>query len=62
MAMKHTSEVLQDWITAIYDRGTGLSKWEADFIDSLQLQLESRGSLSERQQEILERIYAEKTP
>ncbi len=64
--MKHTSEVLQDWINAIYDRGIALSNWETQFIDFLQERLEVRlavrGSLSEPEQQILKRIHAEKTP
>jgi hypothetical protein len=38
-----------------------LTPWEVDFIASLKEQFEIRGSLSERQSEILERIYVEKT-
>ena len=38
-----------------------LTKWEDDFIGSITEQFERQGSLSERQVEILERIYAEKT-
>lgn len=38
-----------------------LSKWEQDFIESISSQYEERGRLSEKQCEVLERIYAEKT-
>ena len=38
-----------------------LTKWEEDFVTSVTDQFERRGSLSDRQIEILERIYAEKT-
>jgi uncharacterized membrane-anchored protein len=38
-----------------------LTKWEEDFIESVDEQFTERGSLSERQFEILERVYAEKT-
>ena len=38
-----------------------LTKWESDFVESVSGQFERCGSLSERQAEILERIYAEKT-
>ena len=38
-----------------------LTKWEEDFIESLADQFETRKSLSDRQYEILERIYSEKT-
>lgn len=54
--------VLHDWIVAIQEEGRGLSKFEVDFVESVAVQLEERGRLSERQVEILERIYAEKTP
>jgi hypothetical protein len=38
-----------------------LTKWEEDFIESIDEQFTERSSLSEKQFEILERIYAEKT-
>jgi hypothetical protein len=38
-----------------------LSKWEEDFLVSVTDQWETRQSLSDKQVEILERIYAEKT-
>jgi hypothetical protein len=37
-----------------------LTKWETDFVASITEQFETRKSLSDRQFEILERIYAEK--
>lgn len=54
-------QTLQQWISLIQDTGKGLSKWEEDFVSSVAEQLETRKSLSERQIEILERIYTEKT-
>lgn len=38
-----------------------LTDWELNFLESITQQFEDRGSLSERQMEVLERIYAEKT-
>jgi hypothetical protein len=38
-----------------------LTEWEQTFIESLKEQLERKGSLSPRQVEILEKIYADKT-
>lgn len=38
-----------------------LTKWEEDFVISVTDQFERTHNLSERQFEILERIYAEKT-
>ncbi len=37
-----------------------LGKWEVDFLTSVADQLSNTGSLSEKQVEILERIYTEK--
>lgn len=51
------------WLDAIEADGLNLTKWEEDFIASIRDRFD-RGwtTLSERQAEILERIYAEKTP
>lgn len=38
-----------------------LTEWEDNFVSSIRQQFESRGDLSQKQFEILERIYAEKT-
>ncbi len=55
-------DAIERMIEAIQQDGQGLSKWEEDFVESLADQFAERGRLSERQEEILERIYAEKTP
>lgn len=55
---KHYAE----WIDACLNESKKrLTKWEEDFLESVSDQLDRTGSLSERQAEILERIYAEKT-
>lgn len=46
-----------EWVRAIQDHGTGLST-----VESVGEQLSSGRYLSEKQTDILERIYAEKTP
>jgi uncharacterized membrane-anchored protein len=38
-----------------------LTEWEEEFVTSVKEQLEKKGSLSEKQVEILERIYADRT-
>lgn len=38
-----------------------LTEWELEFLDSTREQFEDRGSLSERQLDVLNRIYREKT-
>ena len=53
-------DVISDWIEQC-QASRKLTKWEADFIDSIAEQFDARGSISDRQEEILERIYAEKT-
>lgn len=59
--MTQSKEVIADWISQIQEEGKGLTKWEEEFILSIQEQFELRGSISDRQEEILERIYAERT-
>lgn len=49
------------WIEALASPNKELSKWEMDFIESVTDQWERYHRLSDRQIEILERIYAEKT-
>jgi len=58
--MKYPKETLQDWITRSREGYKILSAWEEEFLDSIEEQLERRGTLSDRQIEILERIYTEK--
>jgi hypothetical protein len=50
------------WIEAILTDGVNLSTWETDFVESIEIQRKSGRQLSDKQAEILERIYAEKTP
>ena len=49
------------FINTIRTEGKGLSKWEEDFVDSIEEQFNTKKHLSPRQMEILENIYAEKT-
>ena len=60
--MTHPKEVISHWIITINDEGRNLSKWETDFMESVTEQFEDRGSVSDKQEEIIERIYADKTP
>ena len=55
-------EVYQSWISAIIDEASDeLTPWESKFIESIDEQLAQHRNLSEKQAEILERIYANKT-
>ena len=55
-------EKWEDWLDAIESDGVNLSPWEEDFIASIRDQVERGRDLSEKQLEIVERIYTERTP
>lgn len=59
--MTQKPEVIKEWIDKVNYESKNLSKWEEDFMESITDQFDRRGLLSDRQEEILERIYAEKT-
>jgi hypothetical protein len=51
------------WLERIESEGRNLSTWEEEFVASIRERFDRGWStLTERQAEILERIYAEKTP
>lgn len=49
-------------VDKIQNEGRNLTDWEKNFVQSCVNQYKRKGSLSERQVEILERIYVDKTP
>lgn len=53
--------IYADWAEYILCHGKDITPWEQNFTKDIQRQLSSGRGLSERQAEILERIYAEKT-
>lgn len=63
--MKHTRETYQHWLTTCLEDGLNLTAWELDFLQSLESQSSNWGDRwypTQRQADILERIYSEKTP
>ena len=60
--MTKPKPVIEHMITTIQEEGRNLTDWEENFIESIADQFETRGTVSDRQEEILERIYSEKTP
>lgn len=56
-----TAELITHMLKCLEDPYKRLSQWEENFIMSVTDQWESRHSLSAKQVETLERIYAEKT-
>ena len=59
--MRQPREILEKWLSAINEDGKGVTIWEQEFCDSLDSQLTDFGRISEKQEQILERIYAERT-
>ncbi len=59
--MTKDAEVIEHWMITFYEQGRGLSKWEEDFMESICEQFEERGSISDKQEEILEQIYGDRT-
>lgn len=56
------SKIYKDWIKTIIEEASDtLSDWEGNFIDSIETQLARGYTLSQRQDEILEKIYAART-
>lgn len=60
--MKYTKEQLARFVSELKESDLELSKWEESFLDSVGGKLSKGWTLSDRQIEILERLYAEKTP
>jgi len=57
-----TNIVLEEWVRCCLEEHVKpLTDWEEQFLQSIGERLSDYGRLSERQVEILERIYAEKT-
>jgi hypothetical protein len=55
-------EVYASWVNALRDESSErLTSWESDFLDSIEGRLAFHKDLTQRQAEILERIYTEKT-
>jgi len=55
-------DLLNHMFEALEKPSEELTEWEEGFVESLKEQFKRNGVLSVRQREILERIYAEKTP
>lgn len=60
--MTQPPEVIEHWIKSINEDGINLSKWEEDFMESITEQFERSKRVSDKQEEIIERIYTDKVP
>lgn len=60
--MTNDPTVIEHWINEINNNGINLSKWETDFMESITEQFEKYKRISDKQEEIIERIYTDKVP
>jgi hypothetical protein len=58
--MKYKVEVIEEWLERLESPSKPLTAWESDFIISVRDQFDRSGRVSERQEEVLERIHNEK--
>ncbi len=49
----------RDKIASVRQYGRSLREWERDFLDSIELWIDDHGFLTNRQQEVLDSLYAE---
>ena len=61
MKTKKTDELIRHMFSELEAPSRELTKWEENFIESVSDYYHRRGTLSDAQFEVLERIYAEKT-
>ena len=55
--MINSAEENEDMITDCENRSEQLSDWECNFIDSIRRQFDNTNSLSDRQEEMLEKVW-----
>ncbi|HEY4698991.1 MAG TPA: hypothetical protein VIH27_01270 [Nitrososphaerales archaeon] len=60
--MDKDPKLVEEWINYINEHGVNLTKWELDFMESITEQFELYRRLSDKQVDIVERIYTDKTP
>jgi hypothetical protein len=53
--------IIQHWLFQVLYHSKDLTDWERKFLVDIDKQFHRTGRLSQKQQEIVERIYAEKT-
>lgn len=59
--MTQDPKVIEHWINEVNEHGVNLSKWELDFMESITDVFSRFGKISDKQETVLERIYADKT-
>ncbi len=59
--MKQPIEILRQWIECIDEEGRGVTDWERSFVESVSEQIDRSGTLTDKQIDQLEGIYARRT-
>jgi hypothetical protein len=60
--VKYPPEVIREWFEKLHDERVNMTAWEDEFVESVEIQFEMRGTLTDRQVEFLEDIYTRRTP
>lgn len=58
--MKSPRDIIKQWIDDVNTLGKNLTEWELGFMETVTDRVERLLPISEKQEEILERIYTEK--
>jgi len=58
--MKYADAIVDDWIERINTEARNLSEWETSFMESITERWDATRTLSDKQLEIVERIYTNK--
>ena len=53
---------VERWLDEIEAHGTNLTTWEAEFVEAMQVRRDLGNTFTPKQAEVIERIYAERTP
>lgn len=61
MSTPKTKETIKHFLKELESPSKKLTDWEERFLESIAGQFEERGTLSDKQFEVLENLYAEKT-
>ena len=60
--MENDAAIIGEWIETVNDLGRNLTDWEIQFMESITDKFYRTDHISDREEEILEGIYADKTP
>lgn len=62
MTDERSDRDLSAWIEAVNDDGVNLTSWEEEFMRDITKKWAKRRVLSDKEQDVLERIYTDRVP